>query len=65
MKRKIHYAISDNFQKLLQAAKCAEADLEGYRLSHDIAIDSDHPTALTLRELRAAIKTFDPSWTPQ
>ena len=45
---------SNAYGDLLQAAKCALADLEG--LTFDLVdLESDEPAALTIRELRAAI----------
>ena len=41
--------------KLLQAARCALADLEGFAVENDVDPDGDEPAALTIRELRAAI----------
>jgi hypothetical protein len=41
--------------KLLQAAKCALADLEGLCATNGIDPDGDEPAALTMRELRKAI----------
>ncbi len=40
---------------LLQAAKCALADLEGLIADADIDPTGDEPAALTIRELKAAI----------
>jgi len=39
---------------LLQAAKCALADLEGFAFD-TVDLESDEPVALTVRELRAAL----------
>ena len=41
--------------KLLHAARCALADLEGLAVENDIDPDGDEPAALTIRELREAI----------
>jgi hypothetical protein len=40
---------------LLQAAKCALADLEGFAFGTDADLEGDEPVALTMKELRAAI----------
>lgn len=47
---------------LTRAAKCAIADLEGYLEYIDIPKDDPkHPTALTRRELLAALAEYNPS----
>jgi hypothetical protein len=40
---------------LLQAARCALADLEGFVFGTDADLEGDEPVALTMKELRAAI----------
>ncbi len=53
-----HVEVRDVDGKLLQAAKCALADLEGFVFGTDIDPDDpadDSPAAMTIRELREAI----------
>lgn len=48
-------------EKLLLAAKCALADLEGIMPEIDPSGDRKHPGWQTIKELKAAINPFDPT----
>lgn len=45
-----------SFKALLDAAKCALADLEGIMPEFEPSGDREHPAWTTIKELRAAIK---------
>lgn len=46
---------------LLDAAKCALADLEGIMPEFEPSGDREHPAWITIKELRAAIKLAEPN----